>query len=95
MQIISQGIYLEDIGPWDKFKTITNNIENVVKIVDQNLQLMYHKRIGEYPVIYKDSTNNFVGVKIKNNIFVDFVYIGKFDNAADAMNEFKKNWVKE
>ena len=42
---LQNEIILEDIGPWDKFKTITNDIENVLlelrDYLADNIKLSY------------------------------------------------------
>ncbi len=90
MRVVCGGIFIEDLGPWDKYPSVTNNIKNVIKIVDQKLQLLYHRRVEDYPVIYLDSLGEFSGIVINKNNFDEFVYIGKFDSVEDAMNYYKE-----
>lgn len=45
-----EGLIIEDLGPWDKHYTVTNDVENVVRELAPRLagrRLLYFDSIGE------------------------------------------------
>ena len=73
--IIDQCVVIVDLGPWDIHPTVTNDIEHVIEVVDQQLQLFSGKRVSEFPVIYKDSDGEYTGVYTEGNEFDRFVHL--------------------
>ena len=67
----TQMIVLKDLGPWDHFKTITNDAENVIKYLHQSgrllpltKQVVYHDSEGEPTRLLHDGAGNFTGFGI-------------------------------
>lgn len=58
-----ERIVLQDIGPWDKYMTITNAAENVVASLGD---------IGNRRVFYYDSDGEMTELLIKNGRFAGF-----------------------
>jgi len=61
---LSDKIILEDLGPWDKHLTITNDAENVVKKL---LPMLKGRRL-----LYYDSEGELTELIIKDGKFVTF-----------------------
>lgn len=64
-------IVLQDLGPWDHFKTITNDAENVIKylhksgrLVPPTKQVVYADSDGEPTRLLHDGAGNFTGFGI-------------------------------
>lgn len=64
-------IVLYDLGPWDSFKTITNDAENVIKylhesggLVPLTKQVVYTDSEGEPTRLLHDGAGNFTGFGI-------------------------------
>ena len=64
----TQVIVLKDLGPWDHFKTITNDAEAVVqylfksgRLQPADKQIVYYDSDGEATRILHDSKGNFTG----------------------------------
>lgn len=59
-------LIIRDIGPWDKYSTITNDAENVVEDILK----------GDFPegmrLGYYDSNGDLGELKIENGVFVGF-----------------------
>jgi len=58
VQITEDMVLLKDVGPWDKFCTITNNAENVVEEVApilNNRKLKYYDSEGTLTELYVES----------------------------------------
>lgn len=59
-------IVLQDLGPWDHFKTITNDAENVIKYLHKSgqatstKQIIYYDSEGEATQLVHDGKGNFV-----------------------------------
>lgn len=62
-------VKFEDLGPWDKFKSITNDIENVIRD-------LYNDNIIENGTLleYIDTEKSITGVVHKNGEFLSFMY---------------------
>jgi len=61
------ALIIRDIGPWDKFKSVTNVAEDVVdELVEQGL-LPEGKRL-----LYFDSENNLDEILVKGGVFAGF-----------------------
>lgn len=61
-------IVLQDLGPWDMYKTITNDAEAVVeylyksgRLVPPTKQIVYQDSDGEWTELYHDSNGKFDG----------------------------------
>lgn len=64
VRITHDYILLRDIGPWDKFKTITNAAEEVVKELYSNLngqKIYYIDSEGDLAELKYDENGNFLG----------------------------------
>lgn len=63
----AQVIVLEDLGPWDHFKTITNDAEAVVQYLFKSnqatgtKQIVYFDSEGEATQLGHDGKGNFTG----------------------------------
>ncbi|MDD5511923.1 MAG: hypothetical protein PHI12_14120 [Dehalococcoidales bacterium] len=66
ISIDEKRIVIDDVGPWDRFMSITNAAENTVEELDR----IYG--IGDRRVFYYDSDNELTELKIKNGKFIDF-----------------------
>jgi hypothetical protein len=66
-RITPEVVELEDIGPWDQYRTITNDAEAVVaylhqkQILTPEKQIIYTDSDGEWTEIYHDGVGNFEG----------------------------------
>jgi len=60
-------ILIKDLGPWDRYKTVTNDAEAVVAhlfrrgLVTPNKQIIYIDSDGDYGELYHDGAGNFEG----------------------------------
>jgi hypothetical protein len=63
----SEVIVLRDLGPWDTYKTITNDAEAVVKYLFKSgqatgtKQIIYYDSDGETTKLNHDGMGNFTG----------------------------------
>lgn len=64
LDITPELIVLEDIGPWDRYMTITNAAEAVIAELAQV--------IGNRKVFYYDSDNEFTEILVKEGQFAGF-----------------------
>ena len=64
--IIHNGdwVAIKDLGPWDEYKTVTNDIENVVKSLSP---LLNNRRL-----YYVDSELDFSRIHYKGDRFIKF-----------------------
>lgn len=62
----AERIVLEDIGPWDRYMTITNAAETVI----EEIELSYG--IGTRKVLYYDSDGELTELLVKNGRFAGF-----------------------
>lgn len=66
-RVTPEVIELKDIGPWNKYQTITNDAEAVVAHLHQKEMLTPEKQIvymdsnGEWTEIFHDGMGNFEG----------------------------------
>lgn len=58
---------IKDVGPWDQYMTVTNNVENVVAELHERGFLPEGHRL-----FYFDSENNLDEIVVKNGKFVEF-----------------------
>jgi len=63
-----ETITLRDIGPHDKYLTITNDIEGVISRLQKNGMLWRKRRL-----FYYDSEDEFVEVKVSRGKFQSFM----------------------
>jgi len=59
-------ILLQDVGPWDKYKTITNDIDDVLsdlKTILNNRELRYIDSDGDVSIVEYSETYKFVKFK--------------------------------
>ncbi len=61
-----ERIVLEDIGPWDKFMTITNAAEETIEEVERKYSLSGRR------LFYYDSEGELTELLIKDGYFADF-----------------------
>jgi len=58
-----ERVVLRDIGPWDMYRTITNDAENVVKQEHENglgdRKLIYYDSDGDLTELAHDGAGNF------------------------------------
>lgn len=59
-----EHILIQDIGPWTEYRTVTNDVENVV-------EGLFSKLNGRH-LYYIDSQGNKAEIVIKNNKFEEF-----------------------
>lgn len=80
----TEGPYIM-ITDEDRGMSVTNDIENVIESVDEQLG----HPIDEFYIIYKDSQGTVDGVQTKNGKFARFYTIGarNFDDAKDKVKE--------
>jgi hypothetical protein len=64
-EISPHHILLEDVGPWDRYLTITNDAENVIR--DLSPILAPGQR-----VLYRDSEGILTELKHKDGVFTGF-----------------------
>ena len=64
-----EQLTLKDIGPWDKYLTITNAAESVVE------ELL--PRLGGRRLFYIDTEDDLTELVIKNGKFSDFKFVAK------------------
>lgn len=63
-------VLLRDVGPWDRYKTITNDAENVLAFWTNNAawmgrDLFYYDSEGELTeIVYNHETGAFMGFSI-------------------------------
>jgi len=67
-KITPEVVLLRDLGPWDKYRTITNDADNVVNFLHRkqmlstsDTQIIYIDSGGEYNELYHDGIGNFEG----------------------------------
>lgn len=58
------SIIIKDKGPWDKHKTITNDVEWVLESLKD--------KIINKKLFYFDSENDFAEINHKNGVFINF-----------------------
>jgi len=61
-------LVLRDLGPWDEFLTVTNDIENVVKKLSLVGKLGNGRRL-----VYLDSEGELTEVRVVNGRFAGFI----------------------
>jgi hypothetical protein len=69
-RILKSGVdhvIIEDVGPWDRYPTITNGAEEVVEDLFKNAKLTNGQRL-----FYVDSEGQFDELKVKNGQFAGF-----------------------
>jgi len=74
IQPLEKGSYdgdvlLIDLGPWDKFKTITNDAENIIKYLYERGLCIGQK------VFYIDSDGEMGELLHQNGVFTGFKYV--------------------
>lgn len=62
-------IVLRDLGPWDKYMTVTNAAESVIEELARRLG-----GIGDRRVFYYDSEGTLDELLVKDNVFAGFKY---------------------
>ena len=68
-EITPERIVLEDVGPWDRYMTITNAAESVVEELQQNYG------IDNRRVYYYDSESELTELLVKDGKFTGFAPI--------------------
>lgn len=66
LSISPERIVLEDVGPWDRYMTITNAAESVVEEVNQRYG------IGKRRLFYYDSSDELTELLVKDGKFAGF-----------------------
>ena len=64
-----ERIVLEDVGPWDRYMTITNAAESVVAEVERDYG------IGSRRLFYYDSDGEMTELLVKNGQFAGFAAV--------------------
>jgi hypothetical protein len=67
-EVTDKRIVLEDLGPWDKYMTITNAAESVVEEIEQAYG------IGNRRLFYYDSDGEFTELLVKDGQFAGYKY---------------------
>lgn len=62
--VTDKAMYIKDYGPWDEHPTITNDAENVVKLV--------YRQLEGRRLLYFDSEGELAELKIKDGKFSGF-----------------------
>ena len=60
-------LYIRDVGPWDKFPTVTNGAEEVVDALVKS-----HILEDGYRLLYYDSDGNLDELLVKDGLFAGF-----------------------
>lgn len=72
-RIVGAALIIEDLGPWDRHLTVTNDIERVCKEL-WDAGALQGKRL-----FYVDSMGEFTEAKHNKGVFIDFDTIGYLD----------------
>ena len=76
----SRGLLIKDMGPWDKYKSVTNDAENVVKELISIGMLKSDQRL-----FYHDSTGRLDEILIKDGHFDGFAPIDETAHRSDDL----------
>ena len=70
LSITPEVVVLRDLGPWDRYQTITNDAEAVIshlhksEVIGDNTKVVYQDSEGEWTELCHDNSGNFNGFKI-------------------------------
>ena len=69
VEVTPARIVLRDLGPWDKYMTITNAAESVIEELSRS-----HLLVGDRRVFYYDSEGTLDELLVKDEQFAGFKY---------------------
>jgi hypothetical protein len=70
--IENDALVITDVGPWDKYKTVTNDIENVTKLL-WDKRLLIDKNGNQRRLFYIDSEGVKDEIRHEKGKFVKFI----------------------
>lgn len=71
----SKWILIQDLGPWDQYKTITNAAESVVA----SIASAYGEDLGGRRLAYIDSEEDVDELVVRDGRFANFEFLSKSD----------------